>query len=313
MSTPVSESTRPPDPPPDPATDELRKRLIEETLKRTNGKKNPHDWQLKIALEMLAEHDTLTIAGTGFGKTLPLVMPAFVVEKAIIWILAPLNYIQEQQVKDFESMVLSAVCVNQNTRWKEVRKDILRGKYQVVISSPEAFLDVDKLRGILLSEEMTHYRQFVVVDEAHVIQTWGGEFRVAYSRVGDLRAALHRVPFAAATATATEDIKNAIITSLHLGAHRALRVTNLGNFRANIEYSVYRMTGGAESYKEITHLIPDLANLKKTLIFVDSVEHAKHLVQELRQHLGLTGDDIYRVRAYFSNRAESGKLNATSL
>ncbi|CAE6447737.1 unnamed protein product [Rhizoctonia solani] len=256
----------------------MRKRLIEETLKRTKGEKSPHNWQLKIALDMLAGHDTLMIAGTGSGKTLPFVMPAFVLEKAIIWIIAPLNYIQGQQVKDFESMGLSAVYVNQETRWKEVKK-------QVVISSPEGFLDGDKLHGFLFSGELADYRHFVAVDEAHVIQTWGGDFQVAYERVGDLRAALHGVPFSAAIATVTEEIKNAIITSLHLGAYQPLRITNRGNFRPNIEHSVHRMTGGAVSYQEFTHLFPDPTKIKKTLIFVNSVEQAKYIVDELRQGL----------------------------
>ncbi|EUC64923.1 hypothetical protein RSOL_494480, partial [Rhizoctonia solani AG-3 Rhs1AP] len=85
MSTSASGSAQSSNPPGDPATAELRMRLIvEETLKRTNGEKRPHDWQLKVALDMLAGHNTLTIAGTGSGKTLPFVMPAFVLKKAII-------------------------------------------------------------------------------------------------------------------------------------------------------------------------------------------------------------------------------------
>ncbi|EUC58277.1 helicase carboxy-terminal domain protein [Rhizoctonia solani AG-3 Rhs1AP] len=70
------------------------------------------------------------------------------------------------------------------------------------------------------------------------------------------------------------------------------------------------MMGGAESYKEITHLFPDPNSIKKTLVFADSVKQAKWLVDELRQHLGLAGNNRYRVRAYFANCDESGKMDA---
>ncbi|KAF8598907.1 P-loop containing nucleoside triphosphate hydrolase protein, partial [Ceratobasidium sp. AG-I] len=145
--------------------------------------KQPYEWQLKNAEDRLDGKDTLTIAGTGAGKSLPFAMPAFVLDKSITWILAPLNYIQEQQVEVFKSWGVSAVCVNQNTRWGKVKKEILRGDYQVVISSPEAFLDTDKLRNVIQAPQLKDHRHFVVVDEAHVILTWAQEFRKAYGLV----------------------------------------------------------------------------------------------------------------------------------
>lgn len=50
-------------------------------------------------------------------------------------------------------------------------QEILQGEYQVVISPPEAFLCTDKLRNIVQASELKDYRHFVVVDEAHIIQT----------------------------------------------------------------------------------------------------------------------------------------------
>ncbi|KAG8729575.1 hypothetical protein FRC10_003788, partial [Ceratobasidium sp. 414] len=88
---------------------------------------------------------------------------------------------------------------------------ILAGKYKVVISSPEAFLNTNKLCSIVTSDELHDYRHFVVVDEAHVIQTWAKDFHEAYGRVGNLRAMLFDVPFSAVTATVTEPMKAAII------------------------------------------------------------------------------------------------------
>jgi superfamily II DNA helicase RecQ len=144
---------------------------------------------------------------------------------------------------------------------------ILQGEYQVVISSPEAFLDTDKLRNVIQASELKDYRQFVVVDEAHVIQTWSKEFRKAYGLVGNLRSMLFDVPFSAVTATATVEIKAAIISALHLGSQKELVETNLGNFRSNIEYSVHRMRGGAKSYKEITQFFPCPEDVGSTLVW----------------------------------------------
>ncbi|KAG8727990.1 hypothetical protein FRC10_005424, partial [Ceratobasidium sp. 414] len=294
-----------PGPAVEPDPEELCERLIEETRRRTGY--DPRPWQLQNAMDRIAGKDALILAATGSGKTLPSVMPAFVIEQSITWILAPLNVIEEQQVEVFNKWKVPAICINQRSKIQKVRKKILAGKYKVVISSPEAFLDTNKLRSIVTSDELRDYRHFVVVDEAHVIQTWAKDFREAYGRVGNLRAMLFDVPFSAVTATATEPIKAAIIAGLHLGANCPLVVTNLGNYRNNIEHSVFQMSGGMESYREITRFFPSADEIEPTLVFVDSVANAHKLADVLREHLKWTGDLAQRVRPYHSHRAQSGK------
>ncbi|CUA71499.1 Bloom syndrome protein homolog [Rhizoctonia solani] len=304
MTTPRRDST--PSPELNPATDALRQRIIEETRKRTG--KTPYDWQVQVTLDKLAGKDTFVIAGTGAGKSLTFAMVPFMVPKSITWLLAPLNYIEEQLVKDMEKWGVPAVAINQNSNWEEEKRNILRGKYQVVISSPEAFLSVDRLRNILTSPELEGYQHFGTADEAHVIHTWGTGFRVDYGRVGNLRAIIYNVPFSAVTATATPAIKKSIIECLHLGKQRELAEINLGNYRDNIEYSVHLMKGGSESYEELFQFFPDPNNIPKTLIFVDRTHDTHVIATKLRKHLGIEGTPHWdKVRPYHANRAQSGK------
>ncbi|CAE6351265.1 unnamed protein product [Rhizoctonia solani] len=165
---------------------------------------------------MLPGYDTLTVAGTGAGKTLLFVIPALILEKG--------------------DGTRGSVCVNQNTNWKKIKREILQGKYQVVISSPEAF-------SAICFGALTRHMSF---ERGVATFVW---------RISALE---------------TCETKNDVVTFLHLGAYRPLRETNLGKFRDNIEHSVYQTKGGAGSHSEINHFFPDPSKVKKTLIFMDS-------------------------------------------
>ncbi|KAG8732579.1 hypothetical protein FRC11_012485, partial [Ceratobasidium sp. 423] len=293
METPGRDSTPLPVPASDAATIELRQKIIDETRKRTNGK-TPNEWQIQNTLDRLAGNGTFIIAGTGAGKSLTFAIVPFMVPKSISWILAPLNYIEEQLVKYMEGWGVRAIAINQNSNWEEEKRKILNGEYQVVISSPEAFLSLDRLRNV-----------------AHVIHTWGGSFRKDYGRVGNLRGMMFDIPFSTATATATPTIKKSIIDCLHLGKQRELAEINLGNFRSNIEYSIYLMKDGSESYEELLQLLPDRDpdrdNLRPKIIFVDKTHDTHAITTLLRDHLGITGTPKWDlVRPYHANRAQSG-------
>ncbi|CAE6472295.1 unnamed protein product [Rhizoctonia solani] len=127
---------------------------------------------------------------------------------------------------------------------------------------------------------MEEYQHFGVVDEAHVIHTWGAGFRVDYGRVGNLRAMFYNVPF-----SATPAIKQLIIECLRLGK---LAKINLGNVCHNIEYSVHLMKGGSES-KELFRFFSDPQNIHKTMVFVNKTHDTHVIATKLRKHLGFEG------------------------
>ncbi|KAG8724789.1 hypothetical protein FRC09_014211 [Ceratobasidium sp. 395] len=306
-----SRSASPPPTPPDSLDlDEMRVRVVEETINRTGHP--PYPWQLNDVLNRLvAKKDTFTIAATGAGKSLTFAMIAFVLKHAsITWVLAPLNVIQEQQARVFnDEWEVPTIYINSSANLEKAKVDILAGEYQIVISSPENFFDTNKLRNVVTSTELSKRRHFVVVDEAHVIHTWGGQFRVAYGNCGNLRGMLYGAPFSAVTATATSSVKAAIITALHLGSDRPLVFTNLGNYRKNIQYSVYIMNGGLTSFKEVAAVIASRGPVP-TLVFADTIGDTQRITDAVRSELSWTGKLARNVIAYHSIREESGKRDA---
>ena len=98
-----------PNPDEPPVEHPMRQRLVEETVRRTG--KQPYEWQLKNTEDRLDGKDTLVIARTGAGRLLPFAKPAFVLDKLITWVLAPLSYMQGQRVGIFKSWGVSVVCV----------------------------------------------------------------------------------------------------------------------------------------------------------------------------------------------------------
>jgi len=64
---------------------------------RTEGHE-PFKWQLDAAEAFLLGLDCLIVAGTGAGKTLPFVMPAFIEPKKTYIMISPLNALEEDQV-----------------------------------------------------------------------------------------------------------------------------------------------------------------------------------------------------------------------
>ena len=65
----------------------------------TKGEKVPREFQLKAVLALFSGKDCLIDAGTGFGKTLCMILPALLDPKAVSLVVSPLKRLQVLQVR----------------------------------------------------------------------------------------------------------------------------------------------------------------------------------------------------------------------
>ncbi|CCO35720.1 hypothetical protein BN14_09839 [Rhizoctonia solani AG-1 IB] len=112
---------------------------------------------------------------------------------------------------DYGNMGFAATSVNASTLTPKLLKDIKAGKYSIIISSPEAFHDSNKLRPALFSMELENRRHVIAIDEAHCVKTWGETgFRKIYERIGDMRVFMpdpEHSPICAVTATCSKPVR----------------------------------------------------------------------------------------------------------
>jgi len=59
---------------------------------------DPYDWQLDVTEAILLGLDSVVIAGTGAGKTMPFMMPLLLDKRKKAIIISPLKVLQEDQV-----------------------------------------------------------------------------------------------------------------------------------------------------------------------------------------------------------------------
>ncbi|QRW11903.1 DEAD/DEAH box helicase [Ceratobasidium sp. AG-Ba] len=269
-----------------PAGSKLRQELFDATKLATGW--DPFDWQLNVAEALCKRRDVLCIAGTGSGKTLPFVMPTFVDPKALVWIVSPLNYIEQQQQKTFSDWNVKAFAVNATTSYLGLRSDILAGKYRVIITSPEQLLEYNKLRPIIIQLGAQNWNNIVIVDECHCICIWSEQFRRMYGLLGSIRTFLcPGTPFCAATATATRSMQKQILSLLRYTSDYLFE--NRGYWKSNLSWHTYYMKGADASLGEITYMFPRGIKVKSdiptTLIFVDQRGLAFELFRILRKFL----------------------------
>ena len=255
----------------------MKHSLKQETLRHlreTFGLTDYRPGQKAAVQALLSGRDVMCILPTGAGKSLCWQLPA-VVHAGVTVVISPLIALMRDQVQHLAAIGVPAVALDSlmSPAEKEQALSAIRsGAVRIVFVSPER-LQQGSFRH--LCKEIQPW--MIVVDEAHCIVQWGGEFRPAYRQIGDFLHGLQKRPvLCALTATADKRIQRAVIREL--AAQKMKRII-LPHIRENLVYEV-RTT--LDSWGEILRLYQREPN--KTVVFCGARAAAERLSQRLTSH-----------------------------
>lgn len=131
--------------------------------------------------------DVFVTAPTGAGKSVMFQIPGIYLGKRnyITIVISPLIGLMEDQVKNLEMKNYSgARTINSDIsplKREEIQQDILEGKCNILYISPETLLSKSDIQQLIGDRKIGLF----VIDEAHIVTTWGKQFRPDYWYLGD--------------------------------------------------------------------------------------------------------------------------------
>ena len=170
--------------------------------------------QEEIIDQILSGRDVLAVMPTGAGKSICYQLPALLLPGTAI-VVSPLISLMMDQVKALNEAGVHAAYINsslserQTARALELAKE---GRYKLIYVAPER-LETRRFLDFACHAQIS----MITVDEAHCISQWGQDFRPSYVRIRSFVRQLPLRPVVSAfTATATEKVRQDILTSLEL-------------------------------------------------------------------------------------------------
>ena len=266
---------------------------IEETLKQYFGHDSFLMGQREIIQQVLSGRDTFVLMPTGAGKSLiyqfsSLLMPGLTI------VISPLIALMQDQVDRLQANGIAATFINSSLssdeRFKRERV-ALNGKLKLLYLAPERLLTQSYL-SLLDKIGKRVGLSLLAVDEAHCVSEWGHDFRPEYRLLGYLRDRYPSVPMLALTATATQRVRDDILTQLKL-QDPAIHIASFN--RPNLYYEVRQKHRG--SYQELLQLLRARSD-SSVIVYCQSRKGVDELSKCLQQdginalpyHAGLTSE-----------------------
>ncbi|WP_287517757.1 DEAD/DEAH box helicase [Okeania sp. SIO2C2] len=209
--------------------------LLRTALNNSTAEFRDGQWE---AIKAITENQSrlLVVQRTGWGKSFVYFLATRLLRdegKGITLLISPLLALMRNQISAAEIIGISAQTINSSNskEWAEVENDLMSGKVDILLISPERLANEDFLENILIP--IAKNIGLFVVDEAHCISGWGHDFRPDYRRIVRILQALPKnIPVLATTATANNRVVDDIVVQLG---------TNLEIFRGSLTRDSLRL------------------------------------------------------------------------
>jgi ATP-dependent DNA helicase RecQ len=172
--------------------------------------------QEAIIRDVLERKDVFVLMPTGGGKSICYQLPALLMEGVTI-VVSPLISLMKDQVDGLEANGIAAACMNSTQSAREnrdVKNAFLENRLKILYVAPERLMMPGTL-ALLKKGKVS----LLAIDEAHCISEWGHDFRPEYRKLKllrDSKTGFPEIPIIALTATATERVREDIISQLNL-------------------------------------------------------------------------------------------------
>jgi ATP-dependent DNA helicase RecQ len=246
------------------------------------SKWRPH--QRRAVQGILEGRDTLLILPTGGGKSVVFQVPALILPGLTV-VVSPLIALMKDQVNALQAKGVPATYINSSLTDREIKERtvaLLEDRYKILYVAPERFASAafrDQISSVRVS--------LLVVDECHVISSWGHDFRPEYRNILDVRKLLGWPPVVAVTATATPEVRGDVVTNL--GMENPVKII-AGFDRPNLDLRCGKFQSGADKAAAFDTLVGNLlrgqTSIPSTIVYCTSRQSCEDVSRELNLRYG---------------------------
>ncbi len=264
---------------------------------------------------------------TGTGKSLCAHLPAWLASKpvGVTIVVVPTVALAIDQERAFKAQTKTNIAtayysdtsiVGQERR-EEIRDRIRQGTQPIVFTSPEGL--IESLSFSVYEAVRQGFLRYLVIDEAHIVEQWGDEFRPEFQELAGFRRSLLRIcrdnklsgfPTLLLTATVTESCLDTLETLF--GEPGPFEIVSSVQLRPEPSYWFAYCSSEAERQERLMGVVARLP--RPLIIYGSKVNDVDNWHRYLRQAgykrcAKMTGKSSQRERLDLLNKWQDGRID----